>query len=111
MIIAVIAVGVMQPPIHEIVDMIAVGNGFMPAARSVGVAGATDVWGALRRIVSTNSQHMFVDMIFVHVVQVPVMQVIPMPLVANRDVSARPFRLSAVSRRKPTSCKGISGPS
>ena len=38
-----IAVRVMQPPIHEIIDVVAVWNGFMTAARSVSVACATDV--------------------------------------------------------------------
>ena len=83
-----IAVRVMQPPIHEIVDVIAMRDGFMAATWAVGMACATDVWRALHWIICADSEHMFVDMILVHVVQVPVMQIIHMPLVANRDVSA-----------------------
>ena len=34
-VVAVIAVRMMQAPVHEVVDMVAVGDGFMAAARSV----------------------------------------------------------------------------
>jgi hypothetical protein len=97
-----IAVRVMQPPIHEIVDVVTVGNWLMTVARSMGVACAADVWRALHWIVCADSEHMFVNMIVVHVVQMPVMQIIYMPLVANRDVStvwAVPMAVISVMRQ------------
>jgi hypothetical protein len=96
-VVTMIAVRVMQPPIHEIVDMVAMGNRFMTAARSVGVACAADVRRALHWIAGGHAEHVFVYVIAVHVVQVPVMQVIDVTFVSDRRVSAaRPVLMTMI---------------
>ena len=82
-----IAVRMMQAPVHEVIDMVAMRNGFVSAIRPVRVR-AAGLGSAVHGIGGVDGDDMLVDMILVHVVQVPVMQIIHMPLVANRDVSA-----------------------
>jgi hypothetical protein len=87
-VVAMIAVRMMQPPVHQIVDVIAVGNRFMTAAGTVGMACAAYVRRALHRIASADGERVLVDVIAMHVVQVPVMQVIDVTVVTNCRVSA-----------------------
>jgi len=88
MVVAMIAVWVVQPPIHDIVDVAAVGNGFMTAARPVRVAFATDIRRALRGIGPAYTEHVFIDVIAMHVMQVPIVKVIDVTIMANCRVSA-----------------------
>ena len=92
MVVAVIAVRVVQVPADEIVDVIAVRNGLVPAVGSVdvpglilrgGLAGRTAVW-----VLLVDSDLMLVDVALVRVMQVAVMQIIRMPIVAHGDMAA-----------------------
>jgi hypothetical protein len=63
---------------HEVVGMIAVGNGFMPAAGTVLMSGFVTAAGfsriAFRRILGIHFQLVFVDMIAMHVVHVTIVK-------------------------------------
>ena len=60
----------------------------MTAARPMRVAFATDIRRALRGIGPTYTKHVFIDVIAVHVMEVPIVQVIDVTIVANCRVSA-----------------------
>jgi hypothetical protein len=88
-IVAVIGMRMMQPPIHQIIEMIAVGNGRVSAARAVHVGGSL----ALRqpgvaavRMDGIDGDDMFVAMIAVGIMEMAVVKIIDMPLVAYGGV-------------------------
>ena len=93
MIVAVIAVRVMQMALDPVIHVIAVRYRLVAAARPVHmarlVAGAAMVGGAAVGIVARDLDHMLVDMLLMRVVQVTVMQVV--------DVAAMPDRLVAAA--------------
>lgn len=86
MVIAMIAVRVMQPSVHEIIGMIAVRNCLMPATRPMPVAGASDLRRAVHRICRTHRYDMLIDMVAVHMMQMAVMQIVDMAIVLNRGM-------------------------
>ncbi len=77
MMIAVVAVNVVQMTSNQVVHMITMGNCLMSAARAMFVAlfmAIADVIGSAScRVGGGNLNHMFIDMIFMHGVQVSVM--------------------------------------
>jgi hypothetical protein len=79
-IVAVRAVRVMKVTAHEIVDVIAVGQRFVPAALAMTVGlvmiGAGVTRRARRGIRASGSQHMLVDVVAMDAVQVSVVDVI-----------------------------------
>ncbi len=87
MIVAVIAVRVVQVPGDEIVGVVAMGNSLVSTVRAVRVSlivPATAVRGrALRWIRGIDFDAALVDVIAVNVMQVPVMQVVAVVAVAN----------------------------
>jgi hypothetical protein len=86
-IVAMIAVGMMQVPLDQKVDVVAMRDGLVPAAGAVLVA-ALDVRRAAGRIRRADRDRMLVDVIAVHVMQVAVVQIVDMTLVADRRVPA-----------------------
>jgi hypothetical protein len=82
-----IAMWVMQMPVHQIIDMVTVRDGFVSAARTVLVA-AFDLRRAAGRIRGIDRDHMLVDMIAVHVVQMTIVQIVEMALVADCGMAA-----------------------
>jgi hypothetical protein len=82
-----ITVRMMQASVHEIIDMVAMGHGFMSAGRAVRVC-AVRLRGAPRRIGSIHRDRMLVDMVLVHVMEMAVMQIIHMAVVADRRMPA-----------------------
>jgi hypothetical protein len=86
-IVAVIAVRMMQVPIDQIVDMVAMRDGLVPASGPMRVA-AFDLGRAAVRIRRSDRERMLVDVIVVHMMQMAVMQIIHMALVADRRVAA-----------------------
>jgi hypothetical protein len=92
-IVAVVAVGVVQVPVDEVVDMVAVWHRLMPTTGAVLVAGlvavAMMVGSAAIGILRTEFQDMLLDE---HgtgwMVNVTVVKVIDMPLVLDRGVAA-----------------------
>src|SRR5260370_27407201 len=82
-----IAVRVVEPAVHEIVEMVTMRHRFVPAVRTVYV-GAVNLRRAIYRICSINSDDMFVHVILVHVVEMAVVKIIHMAVMANRGVPA-----------------------
>jgi hypothetical protein len=95
-IVAVITVRMVQPAVHEIVDMIAMRDDFMSASRPV-LVGAASFGRATRWVFSVDRDDVLIDVIFMHVVKVALMQVVHMALVPDRGVPAvRPMFMSVV---------------
>jgi len=87
-----IAVRVMQVTVHQIVDMVAVRDRLMaaPAAMLVpGVVAASRTGpGAAVRMLAVDGDPVLIDMPFVRVMQVTVVQIVDMAVVVYRDVTA-----------------------
>lgn len=91
MVVAVVAVLVMQMPVHHIVDVISVRHGWVTAIRTVGMASV--VTGAVVRnapvgIVVRDRDRVLVVVVLVSAVQVAVMKVTDVVIVFDRHVTA-----------------------
>jgi hypothetical protein len=91
-IVAVIAVRVMQVAVDEVVDVVAVRHGLVAAAGAMHVArrvpGTAMVGRAPIRVARRDLDHVLIDMILVRVVQVAIVQVVDVPVMADRRVPA-----------------------
>ena len=92
MVVAVIAVGVVQVVGDQVVDVVAVRHRLMPAFRPVGmpclVLRTGMFGGAVLGIRLTGLDHVLVHVVLVRVVQVPIVQVVHMSVVAHGGVAA-----------------------
>jgi hypothetical protein len=102
-VVAVRSVSVMEMTGDEVVDVIAVWNGFVAAAGSVpvvrSVAFAVVVRRATGRILRPHAQRVFIEVTVVREVQVTIVQIVTMPVVHDRRVSAAgamPMRMTLV---------------
>jgi hypothetical protein len=77
MVIAMIAVGMVQPSIHEVIDMVPMGHGFVPAGRAVLVR-ADRLPRALHGIGRVDWDGMLVNVILVRVMQMAIVKIIDM---------------------------------
>jgi hypothetical protein len=97
MIVAVIAMGVMQMPGDDVVDMVAVRNRFMAATGTMlvsSVMGAAIMpWRAVGWIGTALLQSMLVDMVPVHVVKMAIVQIVRMVFVLDGGMTA-PFAMN-----------------
>jgi hypothetical protein len=79
-IVAVVAMRVVKPVIHEIVSVITMWNGRMPAVRAVNVLGGMFGSGKARRAIvrvgGINGNLMFVHVVPVRMMQVAVMKIV-----------------------------------
>jgi hypothetical protein len=91
-VVAVIAVRVMQVPIHKVVDMVAMRDGLMPAPGPVHVTGLMPCAAVLGRapvgIARRHFDRVLVDMVPMRMVQVPIVQVVDVIAVANGRMPA-----------------------
>jgi hypothetical protein len=91
-VVAVSAMGVMQVPGDQIVDVVPVRERLVPAALAVLVSGGVPAAGVVRHapigIGPADRKPMVVDVSVVQVVQVPVVEIIGVSLVADRRVAA-----------------------
>ena len=91
MIVAVRTMGEVHVPADHIIYMIAMWNGLMTAVRAMAVpglmTGAGMSRGASSRILAGDSQHMFVDMVTVDMVEMAVVQVVGMAVMRDRLVT------------------------
>jgi hypothetical protein len=82
----------MKMALHEVVDMITVRHGLVPATGTMDVprlmAGAAVLRGAGVRVRPRHVDHVLVDMIAVWMVQMAVMQIIDMIVVSYGGVAA-----------------------
>jgi len=92
MVIAMIAMGVVQVAVDQVVDMVAMGHRFVAAAVAVNmaglVAGAVMLWGAGVGVGLVYRQRVFVYMPVVGVMQVAVVQVIHVIIMLDGSVAA-----------------------
>ena len=101
-VIAVAAMRVMQVAFYQVVDMVAVRHRFVAAIGTVDVScvvtGAIMASRASVRVRRVHFEHVLIDMVPVHVVQVSVMQVIDVTVMADRLMPAGwPVPVSVVS--------------
>jgi hypothetical protein len=101
MVVTVIAMRMVQVSGDMIIDMVAVRHRFMAAARAMGMIGfvttAAMTRGAAIRIAAGHADHMLVDMAFVRMVQMVVMQIVDVIAVAHGRVPAtRPMLMSVI---------------
>ena len=91
-VVAVIAVRVVKMPLDQVVDVITVGHRFMATAGSVFVLGIVAHGCALRRaavrVLIIDGDPMLVDVILVRVVQMPTVQIVRVPFVADSEMPA-----------------------
>ena len=91
-VVTVVAVRVMQVAIHQVVGVVAVGHGLVAAIRAVDMArlvsAAIVSRGALGGIGGVDRERVLVDVPDVRMMQMPVMQVIGVPIVLDRRMSA-----------------------
>ena len=89
-IVAVVAVRMMQVAVHEIIDVIAVRDRFVAATGAVDMRGV--VAGAGRGVAvgirGADFDDVLIDMPRVRMMQMPVVQVIDVPVVLHRSVAA-----------------------
>lgn len=97
MVVAMVAMRMVQMAVDEIIDVIAMWHGLMTATGSMDMRGimtsATMFRGAVRRVFLTYLDNMLVDMTIMRMVKMTVMQIINMVAVANSNVSATGFVL------------------
>lgn len=90
-VVAVACVGVVQVPVDQVVDVVSVRDLFVAAVGSVNVVGrvcATRViWRASGRVGSTFFERVLVYVVAVHVVEVPFVQVVHVPVVRDCRVA------------------------
>jgi hypothetical protein len=97
-VIAVIAVRMVQSAVHKVVDVIAMRHLFMSAVRAVGV-GAVDLRRARHGIGGINRDDMFVHVILVHMMEMSIMEIVHVTAMADRRVPA--------SRAMPVNMVGV----
>lgn len=85
MIVAMIAMRVMQMAVNQIIDVVPMGYRFMTTSWAVYMSGfmtiALMAWCALVRCGVGNLNHMFVDMILVRMMQMTIMKIVDMAIV------------------------------
>jgi hypothetical protein len=84
-VVAVVAVRVVQPAVDEVIDVVAVRHLFVAALLVLALAGNG---GARRRVDGADGDDVFVVVAVVRVVQVAVVQVIDVPVVLDARVPA-----------------------
>lgn len=105
MVIAMAIVGVMKSSVNEVIDVIAMGHGFVSAARAVGVS-APGIGRTARGVGVADLNDVFVDMVLVRVVQMTIMEVVDMVTMAHGRVSAVRTMLMGVIGMMPLVAHG-----
>lgn len=88
MIVTMTVVRMMEASVDKIVDVVAVRDRLVSATRPVGMIGAGVVWRAMHGVGCVNCNHVLIDMISMHAVQMTVVQVISVAFVLDRRVPA-----------------------
>jgi hypothetical protein len=96
-VVAMIAVRMMQPSAHEVIDVITMGHGFVSAGWAMLVRAAS-LRRALDRIGGVDRDGELVDMIFVRVMEVAVVEIIDVAFMADRRMAAVGTMLVGVVR-------------
>jgi hypothetical protein len=92
MIVTVFTVGMVEVSAYQIINMIPMRHLFMAAVRAVSMCDivplALMVGGAVRRVRAPDRDGMLVHMAVMDMMQVPIMEVVGMPVMAYRCVAA-----------------------
>ena len=99
-VIAMAIMWVMQPSVHKVIDVITVRHMFVSAARTMGMR-APGLGRAAHGVGIANLYNMFVDMIFMHVMQMTTVQIIDMVVMAYSRVPTVGTMLMCVIRMMP----------
>ncbi len=83
-----IAVGVMQPAVYQVVEMVAVRHGLVAAAGTVLVTVATVLRSAAHGVQIADLDHVLIDMPLMGMNQMAILKVIDMVPVADREMAA-----------------------
>ena len=86
MVIAMIAMRMVQPSVHEVVDVVPMGHGLVPAGRAVRVR-AGCLRRALHGVDRADRNDMLINVIFVRMMQMAVMKIIDMAVMPDRGMS------------------------
>lgn len=90
-VVAMVAVGVVQTSVHQVVGVSAVGNGFVPAPGTMLMAfrmGRSFHRMAAVGVFSGDGNFVLIDMVFVGMVQMSVVQIVGVPVVLDGRVAA-----------------------
>ena len=87
MVVAMIAMGMMQPSIHEVIHMVPMRHGFVAAGRAMRVR-ADRLRGALHGIGRGDRDGMLINVILVRVMQMAIVKIIDMIVVPDRRMPA-----------------------
>jgi hypothetical protein len=105
MIVAMAVMWVMQPSVHKVIDVITVWHLFVSAARTMRMR-APGFERAAHGVGIANLDNMFVDMIFMHVMQMTIVQIIDMVVMAYSRVPTVGTMLMCVIRMMPLGAGG-----
>jgi len=101
-IVAVVAVRVVQVSAHQVIHVVTMRRSFMPAMRAMGVFVAVRFAVMLRRaavrVRVADRDDVLVDVIAVDVMHMPVMEIIDMPVMAYLHVTANSTMHVSVGR-------------
>jgi hypothetical protein len=86
-VVAMIAMGMMQPSTHEVIDVVAMGHGFVPAGRAMLVR-AAGLRRALHGICGVDCDDMLINVILMQVMKMAVMEIVDMALMTDRRMPA-----------------------
>jgi hypothetical protein len=98
-------VWVMQPSVHKVIDVTTVRHLFVSATRTMRMR-APGLGRAAHRVGAANLDNMFVDMIFMHVMQMTIVQIIDMVVMAHSCVPTVGTMLMCVIRMMPLGAVG-----
>ena len=107
-VIAMAIMWVMQPSVHKVIDVIAVWHLFVSAARTMRMR-APGLGRAAHGVGIANLYNMFVDMIFMHVMQMTIVQIIDMVVMAYSRMPTVGAMLMYVIRMMPLGAGGHEG--
>jgi len=100
-VVAVAVMDVMQTAVHQVVDMITVGHGFMATIRPMDMLrlmAAALAMGAVIRVGGCDLQHMLVHMVAMHVVEMAIVEIVDVAIVLDGGVATVRTVLVAVMR-------------
>jgi hypothetical protein len=86
-VVAMIAMGMMQPSTHEVIDVVAMGHSFVPAGRAMLVR-AAGLRRALHGICGVDCDDMLINVILMQVMNMAVMEIVDMALMTDRRMPA-----------------------
>lgn len=91
-IVAMVAMRVLKAAVHDVVNVVAMRNGFMAAARTVDMPrlarGASMIRRAAIRIALADLDHMLIGAFAMRMLKMPIGQIVEMAVVADRGVAA-----------------------